>query len=66
MSEEPPAIAYGRFIHWLRAFIQNEVRAERRKHQEGIVRICPPPAYAARPLYHLSDEDGGWLMDQTS
>lgn len=67
MSEESPAITYGRFIRWLREFIHNEIRATSKPKpvtQPTVIRVVPAYPQGARPLFHLSDEDCGWLMDQ--
>lgn len=65
MGEEPPAITYGRFIRWLSEFIRHEMRAAQKPPPPPtVIRIVPAYPQGSRPLFHLSDEDCGWLMDQ--
>lgn len=57
------------FDEWFRALqrlIRFEIRAERERQQltEPIRLVMPFYPNGAPPIFHLSDEDCGWQLDQ--
>jgi hypothetical protein len=65
LNEDAPAMVYARFVHWLQEGIRLGVRAELARRPIEPVRVTAPIyPHGAPPIYHLSDDDCAWLMDQ--